>query len=85
MKYYHRQITKREEINRWGKLGYIIYDEYVKTNDIAPFNKGKRIKFTEIYRPRVLVHAKVDTIIEISHDISNTEAYFRKSVSSYRR
>ena len=47
MKYYEREITKREAINHFGKLGYVPYIEYVKTNDIAPFNKGKRIHFYE--------------------------------------
>lgn len=78
MKYYERQITKREPINRFGKLGYIAYTQYVKTNDIEKFNKGKKIKFVEIKRPAILLHAKVDEIIEIEHELTSTQAYFRK-------
>lgn len=47
MKYYSREITKREPINRFGKLGFVLYKEMVKTNNIEQFNKGKRIKFEE--------------------------------------
>ena len=47
MKYYSRIVTKREKINRFGKLGYVPYLEYVKTNDIDKFNKRKRILFVE--------------------------------------
>lgn len=47
MKYYSRIVTKREAINRFGKLGYVPYLEYVKTNDISEFNKNKRILFVE--------------------------------------
>ena len=47
MKYYSREVTKREPINRFGKLGFVLYKEMVKTNDIDKFNKNKRIKCTE--------------------------------------
>lgn len=42
---YTRLITKREPINRFGKLGFVLYRQIVKTDDIEPFNKGKRIRF----------------------------------------
>lgn len=80
MKYYTRTITKRETINKYGKLGYVSYDEYVKTNDITPFNKGKKIRFTEIKRPAILLHAKANEVIEVKHELSSSEAYFRKSL-----
>ena len=48
MKYFKREITKREAINSFGRIGYPAYYEIVKTNDITPFNKGKRIFFWEI-------------------------------------
>lgn len=48
MKLYYRTITKREIINRFGKLGFVPYLQMVKTDDITPFNKGKRIKYKEI-------------------------------------
>lgn len=47
MKYYSRIVTVREKINRFGKLGYVPYLEYVKTNEVEKFNKRKRIKFEE--------------------------------------
>ena len=47
MKYYSREVTKREPINRFGKIGYVLYKEMVKTNNIDKFNKGKQIKFEE--------------------------------------
>lgn len=85
MLYFKRQVTKREAINRWGKLGYIVYDEYVKTRDIAPLNKGLRIKFKQVNeRPKVLLHAKAGEIIAIRHDITSAQAYMRKSVSNYK-
>lgn len=42
---YGREITKRVKINRFGKLSYRKVVEFIRTNDIEPFNKGKRIKF----------------------------------------
>lgn len=85
-KYYHRVVTRRESINRWGKLGYIAYDEFVKTSDVTPFNKGLKIRFQELNnRPKCLIHASEDQVIAIRHDISSSESYFRKSVSNYSR
>lgn len=49
MKYYARKITKREAINRFGKLGFVPYIQAFKTNKeqvAEQFNKGKKIKFT---------------------------------------
>lgn len=50
MKYYSREVTHREKINRFGKIGTPLYVEYFKANSdktVEEFNKGKRIKFTE--------------------------------------
>lgn len=47
MKYYYRHITKREPINRCGKLGYRPYLQVVLTEDISKYNYRKRIKFKE--------------------------------------
>lgn len=50
MKYYSREVTHREKINHFGKIGTPLYVEYFKTNSdkvVEEFNKGKRIKFTE--------------------------------------
>jgi len=65
MKYYERHLTKREAINRFGKIGYVPYVEYVKTLNIDKFNKGKRIKFEESARARkVLYHLEANTVYE---------------------
>ena len=58
MKYYSRKITKREPINRFGKLGFVLYKEMVKTNDIDKFNKNKRIKFAEDEEARKYLYHK---------------------------
>ena len=50
MKYYSREVTKREPINRFGKLGFVLYKEMVKTNDIGKFNKNKRIKRDDLLK-----------------------------------
>ena len=85
MKYYHRSITERKPINKYGKLGYVTVDEYVKTNDIEKHNKGKRIKFTLLNtRPKVLLHAKVDQVVRVDQTITPSQAHFRKSVSKYK-
>ena len=63
MKYYSRQITKREAINRFGKLGFVLYTQYVKTNDIEKFNKGKRIRFVENADARKYLYHKKDNEI----------------------
>ena len=57
MKYYSRIIYKREPINRYGKLGFVEYVEFVKTNSIDRFNYRKQIKFTEtINAKQLLLH-----------------------------
>ena len=50
MKLYERAVSKRQAINKFGKLGYVRYLEFVLTDDIEQFNKRKRIKFTESER-----------------------------------
>lgn len=47
MKYYYRNITKREPVNRFGKLGYRPYLQVVLTEDISKYNYRKHIKFKE--------------------------------------
>lgn len=50
MKYYSREVTQREAINRFGKLGFVLYVKFFKTNNdevVEKFNKGKRIRFSE--------------------------------------
>lgn len=50
MKYYAREVTKREPVNKYGRMGTPLYVEFFKTNSddvLALFNKGKKIKFAE--------------------------------------
>lgn len=67
MKYYERTITKREAINRFGKLGYVAYTEYFKTNDekfVEKMNKGKKIKFDEVNRTNKFLHIDKNKLYE---------------------
>ena len=50
MKYYAREVTRREKVNGFGRLGYVLYVEFFKTNNektVEKFNKGKKIRFAE--------------------------------------
>lgn len=47
MKLYSRLVTKREAINRFGKLGYVLKIELVRTEHIEKYNHRKRIMFGE--------------------------------------
>ena len=47
MKLYSRLVTKREAINRFGKLGYVLKLELVRTEHIEKYNHRKRIMFGE--------------------------------------
>ena len=50
MKYYSREVTRREPVNRFGKIGTPLYVEFFKTNSekfLEEMNKGKRIRFVE--------------------------------------
>lgn len=42
---YSRIVSKREAINRYGKLGFNYYLEFVYTEDISQFNYRKKVKF----------------------------------------
>lgn len=51
MKYFGRKVTKREPINRFGKLGFVPYWELFKTSDMRvydQFNARKAIPFEEL-------------------------------------
>lgn len=47
MKVYYREVTRRESINRFGKLGFALYLEVVITDDARHYNYRKHIKFKE--------------------------------------
>jgi len=87
MNYYERTITVREPINKYGKLGYITAQEFVKTNNIEKFNKGKKIKFKESINAKhfLRIGKVVDQVYIVKEQLTSSQSYFRKSVSKYRR
>lgn len=46
--YYYRVVTKEVIINRFGKIGYRDFIEYVKTKNIDPYNVRLKYKFKEL-------------------------------------
>lgn len=70
MKYYAREVTRREKTNSFGRLGYVLYVEFFKTNNektVEKFNKGKKIRFTETEDRnivKILRSGEKDTIYE---------------------
>ena len=70
MKYYSREVTRREKVNSFGRLGYVLYVEFFKTNNektVEKFNKGKKIRFTETEDRnivKILRSGEKDTIYE---------------------
>lgn len=61
---YARLISKRERVNAYGKLGFNWYIEYVDTDDISKYNKGKHHKFspTGEYMMKAYQHIKNNNI-----------------------
>ena len=65
MKYYERTTTRRGSVNRFGRIGFIQVKQYVKTNDIKPFNYAKEIKFSESDEAKkYLLHREKDIVYE---------------------
>ena len=85
MKYYQRKILIRKAINKYGKMGYVEAYEFIKTNDIEPFNKGLRVRFVEGGRDcrYYLLHKEIDKVYQEEEYITPKEAFFRRSVSNY--
>jgi len=68
MKYYERTVTRREKINHFGKLGYVPYIEFFKTNDekfLADANYRKQVKFSEVKRDKKFLHIESNKIESI--------------------
>ena len=67
MIYAFRRITKREPINKYGRLGFVPYIQYFKTDKQAFFdqqNKGKRVKFEKVSRDAKFLHIDKNRIYE---------------------
>ena len=86
MKYYLRHITIRTTINKYGKLGYVPAIEYVKTNNIEPFNYKKQIKFVESKEAKKYLYwLKKDCVYCESEELTVSQAYCQRNISKYRR
>ena len=68
-----RKVINRiggEKVNSFGRLGYVLYVEFFKTNNektVEKFNKGKKIRFTETEDRnivKILRSVEKDTIYE---------------------
>lgn len=80
MKYYKREVTERKAVNHFGRLGYVLIVEYVKTNNIEQFNKGKKIKYYEDQEAKkYLLHLKADIIYKEDLEVVSCHA------SKYRK
>lgn len=67
MIYAERTITKREPINRFGRLGFVAYGQYFKTDKesfLAEQNKGKRVRFEAVKRDKKFLHIEKNRIYE---------------------
>lgn len=67
MIYAQRVVTKREPINRFGKLGFVSYKQYFKTDKESFFadqNNGKRIRFESVKRDKKFLHIDKNRIYE---------------------
>ena len=70
MKYYSREVTRREKTNSFGRLGYVLYVEFFKTNNdkiVEKFNNGKKIRCAETEDSnivKILRSGEKDTIYE---------------------
>lgn len=63
MKYYEKTSYSQNYDQPLWKLGYIPKKEFVKTNNIDKFNKGKKIKFQETQEAkRLLCHLDKDVV-----------------------
>lgn len=83
MKYYKREITVRDYQGSHKKAVFVPQTEYVKTNDISPFNKNKRVKFEESEDAKKFLRRKAkDTVIVETKQLSESEIHFRKPLRS---
>lgn len=82
MKYYERSYIGVDYQGRHGKKVYVPTTEYVKTNNITPFNYKKRYEFEESKEAKkYLLHKEADKVYTEHEQLSDREVYFRKSIS----
>lgn len=58
-KMYNREVTKREPVNKFGRLGYVLYSETVVTDDIDKFNARKKIRYHEVTAEEDVINAYI--------------------------
>ena len=76
MKYYSRTVTRRQAINRYGKLGFVPYSEFFKTDNekfIEKMNKGKKVKFEECQKEKKFIHIEKNKIYEEKIDMKGVK------------
>lgn len=82
MKYYARTYIGVDYQGRFGKKVYVPTTEYVKTNSIEKYNKGKRYKFEESdAAKKYLRHLEKDTVYTEHEKLSGREVYWRPNIS----
>lgn len=85
MKYYQRKVIIRDYQGKYRKAVFVPEYQYIKTNNIDKFNKGLRIRFEESKDARkYLLHRQQDVVYRETEELSNSEIYFRKSISRSR-
>lgn len=80
LKCYERTVSRRETINKFGKIGYVFYDEYFKTDReefLESQNYCKKIKFCEVPCSYKFEDIEPDKVYE--------EELFRRNRKKYNR
>lgn len=82
MKYYERTYIGVDYQGRFGKKVYVPTTEYVKTNAIEKYNKGKKYVFFESKEAKkYLLHKEADTVYTEHEQLSDSEVYWRRNIS----
>lgn len=79
MKYYERTVSRREPINKFGRIGYVFYCEYFKTDSeefLEAQNYYKKVKFCEV--------SESSKFAEIEPDKIYDEPLFKRNRKEYR-
>ena len=78
MNYYERTITIKDYQGKWGKAVYVEQTQFVKTNNIAVFNKGKKIRFVETENARnYLLHRHANVVYSETEQLTDSKVWLR--------
>lgn len=87
LRLYKRNYTSRQYGGKWGKAYYANTYDYVLTNDITPFNKGKKCKFYLVKENPTFKEIKqwikeygINNVYTTYDEISDKELYWRPSI-----